>query len=94
MSKEFNEAERALIAQISAKEQPTVLVDVDYYQTIIDDPEVSETEKRALIALVGTIIGQFIDIGWGVHPVQQALQDKDPPRPQPAKEMLPERSDA
>ncbi|MEL6283963.1 MAG: hypothetical protein AAFQ73_14585 [Pseudomonadota bacterium] len=41
MSKEFNEAERALIAQISAKEQPTVLVDVDYYQTIIDDPEVS-----------------------------------------------------
>lgn len=80
--------------------QKTLLVDVDYYQAIIDDPEVSDTYKRDLIAIIGSIVIQFIDIGVGVHPVQQAMQekaaqDKDPPPiTQPEKETLPERSDA
>ena len=54
------------------KRKPTVEIDVDYYQSIIDDPGVSEARKRELIAIIGRIVIQFIDIGFDVHPVQQA----------------------
>lgn len=58
------------------RRNPTVEIDVDYYQAIIDDPEVSDDRKRELIAIIGRIVVQFIDIGFDVHPVQQAQADK------------------
>ncbi|MEM7192938.1 MAG: hypothetical protein AAF405_08785, partial [Pseudomonadota bacterium] len=60
------------------------------------DPEY----KRQLIDIIGKIVRDFIDIGFGVHPVQQAKQS-GPQRwaeehltfiQQPEKESLPERS--
>lgn len=51
-------------------------VDVDHYQAIIDDPGVSEVRKRELIAIIGKVVVQFVDIGFDVHPVQQAQADK------------------
>lgn len=56
------------------RRKPTVEIDVDHYQSIIDDPGVSETRKRELIAIIGRIVVQFIDIGFDVHPVQLAQE--------------------
>ena len=56
--------------------RPHVEIDVDYYQSVIDDPSVSEARKRELIAIIGRIVVQFIDIGFDVHPVQLAQADK------------------
>lgn len=58
------------------KDGPSLEVDVDYYQAIIDDPEISDARKRELIAIIGRIVLQFIDLGFGVHPVQAAKADK------------------
>lgn len=58
------------------KEFKTLTLDIDYYQSIIDDPGVSEARKRELIAIIGKIVVQFIDLGFGVHPVQLATADK------------------
>ena len=75
--------------------KPSLSVDVDYYQSIIDDPEVSDERKRELIEIVGAIVMNFIDIGFGVHPVQLARQQQQPPNiPQSEKEKPSERSDA
>ena len=52
-------------------------IDVDYHQSIIDDPEVSEARKRELIEIIGAIVLSFIDIGFGVHPVQLARAEKE-----------------
>lgn len=60
----------------STLSKPTLSVDVDYYQNIIDDPEVSEERKRELIEIVGAIVMNFIDIGFGVHPVQLAQDEQ------------------
>jgi len=54
--------------------RPSVEIDVDYYQSIIDDPGVSEARKRELISIVGRIVVHFIDIGFDVHPVQLAQE--------------------
>lgn len=56
--------------------KPHLTIDVDYYQDIIDDPDVSEDRKRELIEIVGNIVLQFIDIGFGVHAVQLARDEK------------------
>ncbi len=60
--------------QQAALHRPSVGIDVDYYQSVIDDPEVCEDRKRDLIELIGTIVLNFIDIGFGVHPVQLAMR--------------------
>ncbi len=73
-----NEHEK-LIADILSRKpatRPTVDIDVDSYQSMIDDPGVSEARKRELIAIIGRIVVQFIDIGFDVHPVQLATADK------------------
>jgi len=54
--------------------RPSVEIDVDYYQSIIDDPEGTEDRKRELIAIVERIVIQFIDIGVDGHPVQLAQE--------------------
>jgi len=69
--------------------KPTLSVDVDYYQDIIDDPDVSDERKRELIEFVGNIVMQFIDLGFGVHTVQLAQDEQQ----QSAKEKLLEGSD-
>ncbi len=56
-------------------DRPSVGIDVDYYQAAIDDPEVSDERKRELIEIIGAIVINFIDIGFGVHPVQLAQKD-------------------
>lgn len=53
----------------------SVGIDIDYYQEIIDDPEVSDVRKRELIEIIGAIVINFIDMGFGVHPVQLAQKD-------------------
>jgi len=86
--------------------QKSVGIDIDYYQQAIDDPEVTEERKRELIEIIGAIATNFIDLGFGIHPVQLAQKDgsknklkqlsetETPPlQPQFEKENSPERSD-
>lgn len=71
-----------------------ITIDVDYYQRAIDDPDVSEERKRELIQIIGNIVMCFIDLGFGVHPVQLAQQEKrQEQKQQSEKEQLLERSD-
>lgn len=72
-SKEIEEAETL---PHTRNPRPSIGVDVDYYQGIIDDPEVSEDRKRELIEVIGGMLVQFIDLGFGVHPVQLAKAEK------------------
>lgn len=67
---------------------PSLTVDVDYYQGIIDDPKISTEFKRELIEIIGAIVMHFIDLGFGVHTIQLA-QDTQPIT---TKEKLLERS--
>lgn len=73
----------------------SVGIDVDYYQEIIDDPEVSPARKRELIEIIVTIARNFVDLGFGVHPVQLATREHEERHDiqQPAKEKILERSD-
>lgn len=47
-------------------------VDVDYYKEVLDEPGLSEEQKEQIITALWQIIVAFVDLGFGVHPVQQA----------------------
>ena len=47
-------------------------VDVDLYQEMLDDPTLTDAHKEQIIVALWEIIIAFVDLGFGVHPVQQA----------------------
>lgn len=72
-----NHSTISITPSIEPKFSRSVGIDVEYYASIIDDPEVSEERKREIIEMLSMIIVQFIDIGFGVHPVQSAIAEKE-----------------
>lgn len=51
-------------------------IEVDYekYAHFLDEADMSDEEKRAFAQTVWEIIVDFVSLGFGVHPVQQAGQ--------------------
>ncbi len=49
-------------------------LDVDYYQSFLDDTDIPEHKKQEFIEALWSIITAFVDLGFGIHPVQQATK--------------------
>ncbi|MEE9375273.1 MAG: hypothetical protein V3V04_02935 [Rhizobiaceae bacterium] len=53
-------------------EQPSSLgIDIDYYQAMLDDVDIPEDKKQEFVETLWSIVVQFVDLGYGVHPLQQ-----------------------
>ena len=50
----------------------SVAFDVEKYQVYLDDPALSAEQKEELLRALWTIISAFVELGFGVHPIQQA----------------------
>lgn len=59
-------------ASESSAARPILRVDVEKYQAFLDDTDLSETQKEQLIEALWSIIVSFVELGFGVHPVQEA----------------------
>lgn len=61
--------------------RPSLEVDFEKYAHFLEDSDLTEDQKRELLQAIWTIIIGFVDLGFGVHPVQQACgQVEDPVR--------------
>ena len=47
-------------------------VDVDKYQKYLDDPSLSADQKDEIIRALWSIMIAFVDLGFGIHPIQEA----------------------
>ncbi len=54
---------------------PTLKIDVDYYKSYLDDMDIPEEQKRELVETIFSIVLQFVDLGFGIAPVQQAMNE-------------------
>ncbi|MEO1151836.1 MAG: hypothetical protein AAFW83_12745 [Pseudomonadota bacterium] len=54
---------------------PVVSVDVDAYAHFLDGADLTETQKEELLQALWSIIVEFVSLGFGVHPIQQAMGD-------------------
>ncbi len=61
-------------ALINEPKASTLTLDVDYYQSFLDDTDIPEHKKQEFIEALWSIITAFVDLGFGIHPVQQATK--------------------
>ena len=47
-------------------------LDVDYYQSILDDADIPDADKQGMIEALWNIITTFVDLGFNIHPAQQS----------------------
>lgn len=62
----------ALRRAADTKTTKTVEIDVERYQAYLDDPALSPAQKEQIIEALWSIMVHFVELGFGVHPVQQA----------------------
>ena len=49
-------------------------VDLEKYRPYLDGFDMTEKQKDEYLELVWQIVGSFVDVAWGVHPVQLAME--------------------
>ncbi len=54
-----------------AAARPIVTVDVEKYQSYLDGSNLSEAQKREFLEALWSIVVTFVELGLGVHPVQE-----------------------
>ena len=52
--------------------KPTLTIDWVLYAEHLDNSDLSDAEKRAFLETLWSIVVSFVDMGFGVHTVQQA----------------------
>jgi len=51
---------------------PVITVDYERYAHFLENADLTEDQKREFLQTLWNIIVEFVSIGFGVHPVQQA----------------------
>ena len=51
---------------------PRLEIDWDVYLPFFEDEDIPDEAKQELIEALWSIVVSFVDLGFGVHPVQQA----------------------
>ncbi len=57
--------------------KPMILVDYEKYAHFLEEADLSEDQKREFLQSLWGIITQFVSLGFGVHPLQQAHKPSD-----------------
>ena len=52
--------------------RPVITVDYDRYAHFLEHAELSEEQKHEYLQTIWNIIVEFVSLGFGVHPLQQA----------------------
>ncbi|ATG48830.1 hypothetical protein CEW89_15390 [Celeribacter ethanolicus] len=61
---------------------PRLTIDWDAYLPFFENEEISDQDKQELIEALWAIVVSFVDLGFGVHPVQHVCgQDISLPAP-------------
>jgi len=74
----------AISGRFEESARPIVAVDIKKYQTWIDNSDLSEEHKEEFLQALWSIVVTFVELGFGVHPLQEVCgQDSQdsPPRP-------------
>ena len=70
----------------SASARPTLTVDVARYQAYLDGSDLTPEQKEEVLQAVWSIVMTFVELGYGVHPLQEACgKDDEAESPSPAR---------
>lgn len=66
----------AIVLSSSDEKRPSVGFDYSRYEHLLEDSNLNHDEKQEVLHALWSIISNFIQLGFGVHPVQQAMDAK------------------
>jgi hypothetical protein len=70
----------------SASARPTLTIDVARYQEYLDGSDLTPEQKEEFLRAVWSIVVTFVELGYGVHPLQEACgKDHDADSVSPAR---------
>ena len=55
---------------------PSLTIDYALYQKYLDNSDLTEAQKSDYLDTLWSIIVSFVDLGFGVHPLQQACEQE------------------
>ncbi|WP_375552561.1 hypothetical protein [Rhodophyticola porphyridii] len=72
--KHYNGADNTsnILEAFSASARPTLTVDVAKYQEHLDGSDLTPEQKEEFLKAVWSIVVTFVELGYGVHPLQEA----------------------
>jgi len=71
-----NDTERIDDTVVGTGQSMALTIDYDLYAQYLEDSDLSEDQKREFIETLWSVIVSFVDLGFGVHPLQQAASDR------------------
>jgi len=60
-----------LLEAFEQASKPGVGIDIEKYQSMLDASGMNEAQKREFLEALWSIIVAFVDLGFGVHPIQE-----------------------
>ena len=67
-----------MLEAFSASARPTLSIDVARYQEYLDGSDLTPEQKEEFLQAVWSIVVTFVELGYGVHPLQEACgKDSD-----------------
>lgn len=57
--------------------RPIVGVDLEKYKAFFDDPTLTEAQKEEFLQALWSIVVTFVELGFGVHPLQEVCGVED-----------------
>ena len=67
----------AVSVQFEASAKRTLTIDVGKYVEFLAESGMSEEAKRVFLEMMWNIVIAFVDLGYGVHPLQEACGQPD-----------------
>lgn len=77
--------EKALTKSFGSSARSILAVDVKRYQSFLDQSGLSDEQKEEFLQALWSIIVTFVDLGFGVHPLQEVCGKDGKTGPQLAK---------
>ena len=72
MKDDFNKSERSdVLGNVTATPKPTLTVVVEKYQAYLDGSDMTEAQKEEFLQALWSILVSFVELGFGVHPLQE-----------------------
>lgn len=60
-----------LRGRFNAPQHSILTVDVERYQEYLDDTDMTDAQKAEFLQAVWSMVVTFVEMGFGVHPVQE-----------------------
>lgn len=59
--------------------KPKITLDIQAYEHFLEDADLSDDQRREFLEALWSIICSFVELGFGVHPAQQAMAPEKKP---------------